>query len=176
VVKKKDQMIQANKQKKHTQTQTSHQTKLDNDNAQLKKLFKDNKHSSSEAKKIVASVEKFAIQCFREEQHTVGIDGLLIVLDYHTIMLSKEDSNTEKVIESIFCGLQLLLRSSPADSITTQQKTQIMKIASLTGFADFISDLEKYLDTKASGVKPVKISNKKDISAIRYQLLNISYN
>lgn len=44
VIKKKDIMIQANKQKKHTQVQTSHNSKLDSDTAQLKKLLKDNKH------------------------------------------------------------------------------------------------------------------------------------
>ncbi|PRP77679.1 hypothetical protein PROFUN_00540 [Planoprotostelium fungivorum] len=176
VVKKKDQMIQANKQKKHSAAQTSHTTKLENDNAQLKKLIKDGKHSSNEAKKLVASIEKFAVQCFREEQHAVGVDAVLAVLDYWTNMTNKEDGKSEKVMENLFCGLQLALRSAPADAMSPAQKTQIMKTAVLLGFPDFISDLEKHLDTKNSGVKPLKITTKRDTSAIRYQLLNVSYN
>jgi len=176
VVKKKDQMIQANKQKKHTATQSSHTTKLENDSAQLKKLIKDGKYSTNEVKKLVASIEKFAVQCFREEQYTVGVDAVLAVLDYWSYMSNKEEGKNEKVMENLFCGLQLVLRSAPSDSMSPAQKTSIMKVAALTGFSDLISDLEKHLDTKNSGVKPVKLTSKKDISSIRHQLINLSYN
>lgn len=39
-----------------------------------------------------------------------------------------------------------------------------------------MDDLEKYFDSKGNNIKPVKITNKRNVSAIRYQLVNLSYN
>eukprot|EP01117_Protostelium_nocturnum_P014372 TRINITY_DN5469_c0_g1_i1.p1 TRINITY_DN5469_c0_g1~~TRINITY_DN5469_c0_g1_i1.p1 ORF type:complete len:1744 (+),score=799.57 TRINITY_DN5469_c0_g1_i1:145-5376(+) len=183
VVKKADLIRQKVSADKHTKNQSSHQTRLDHLQSNLKTLLKNGKHSGNECRKLLEEIERHAVECFNEKQYSVGTDAVLVVTDFWESMQTKEGFKASSIVERVYCLLQLILRACPPSEISESQKNSIHKMAELTGFSDFVSDVETHLEFKPKASKSKKEAKPKEnekkssnSSAIRYQLLNVSYN